>query len=51
MPSILTEISFLSNPADEQLLKKPERGKSSRRLYQGVVSYLQSMKQRDVNCP
>src|SRR6267143_1958835 len=25
MPSILTEISFLSNPADEQMLKKPEQ--------------------------
>ena len=24
MPSILTEISFLSNPADEKLLKQPE---------------------------
>jgi len=25
MPSILTEISFLSNPADEKLLKQPEQ--------------------------
>jgi len=25
MPSSLTEISFLSNPADEQMLKKPEQ--------------------------
>src|SRR5205807_4485722 len=25
MPSILTEISFLSNPSDEQMLKKPEQ--------------------------
>ena len=29
MPSILTEISFLSNPADEQLLKKPENRQES----------------------
>ena len=31
MPSILTEISFLSNPADEKLLKKPEHRQQSRR--------------------
>lgn len=44
MPSILTEISFLSNPADEQLLKKPEhRQHIAEGVYQGVVAYLQSM--------
>jgi len=44
MPSILTEISFLSNPADEQLLKKPEhRQRVAEGLYQGVSAYLQSM--------
>jgi N-acetylmuramoyl-L-alanine amidase len=44
MPSILTEISFLSNPADEQLLKKPDhRQKVAEGLYQGVASYLQSL--------
>jgi N-acetylmuramoyl-L-alanine amidase len=44
MPSILTEISFLSNPADEQLLKKPEhRQHVAEGLYQGVSVYLQSM--------
>jgi N-acetylmuramoyl-L-alanine amidase len=44
MPSILTEISFLSNPADEQLLKKPEhRQRMAEGLYQGVASYLQSL--------
>jgi len=44
MPSILTEISFLSNPADEQLLKKPEhRQRVAEGLYQGVASYLQSL--------
>jgi N-acetylmuramoyl-L-alanine amidase len=44
MPSILTEISFLSNPSDEQLLKKPEyRQRVAEGLYQGVSDYLQSM--------
>jgi N-acetylmuramoyl-L-alanine amidase len=44
MPSILTEISFLSNPTDEQLLKKPEyRQRVAEGLYQGVSDYLQSM--------
>jgi N-acetylmuramoyl-L-alanine amidase len=44
MPSILTEISFLSNPADEQLLKKPEhRQRVAEGLYQGVANYLQSL--------
>jgi N-acetylmuramoyl-L-alanine amidase len=52
MPSILTEISFLSNPADEQLLKKPEqRQKVAEGLYQGVASYLQSMNSVRVNLP
>jgi N-acetylmuramoyl-L-alanine amidase len=44
MPSILTEISFLSNPADEQLLKKPEhRQRVAEGLYAGVSEYLQSL--------
>ena len=44
MPSILTEISFLSNPADEQLLKKPEhRQRIAEGVFTGVTSYLQSM--------
>ncbi len=52
MPSILTEISFLSNPADEQLLKKPEqRQKVAEGLYQGVASYLQSMNSVTLNLP
>ena len=52
MPSILTEISFLSNPADEKLLKKPEqRQKVAEGLYQGVASYLQSMNSVTVNTP
>lgn len=52
MPSILTEISFLSNPADEQLLKKPEqRQRVAEGLYQGVSSYLQSMNSVALNLP
>ncbi|MGB8322143.1 MAG: N-acetylmuramoyl-L-alanine amidase [Candidatus Acidiferrum sp.] len=50
MPSILTEISFLSNPADEQLLKKPEhRQRVAEGLYQGVADYLQSLNSMAVN--
>jgi N-acetylmuramoyl-L-alanine amidase len=50
MPSILTEISFLSNAADEQLLKKPEyRQRMAEGLYQGVSDYLQSMNSMAVN--
>jgi N-acetylmuramoyl-L-alanine amidase len=52
MPSILTEISFLSNPADEQLLKKPEhRQRLAEGLYQGVASYLQSLNSMTFNIP
>jgi len=52
MPSILTEISFLSNPADEQLLKKPEqRQKVAEGLYQGVANYLLSMNSVTMNLP
>jgi N-acetylmuramoyl-L-alanine amidase len=52
MPSILTEISFLSNPADEKLLKQPEqRQKMAEGLYQGVASYLQSMNSVTMNLP
>jgi N-acetylmuramoyl-L-alanine amidase len=52
MPSILTEISFLSNPADEKLLKQPEyRQRVAEGLYQGVASYLQSMNSVTLNLP
>jgi len=52
MPSILTEISFLSNPADEVLLKKPEhRQRVAEGIYQGVASYLQSLNSVTVNLP
>jgi N-acetylmuramoyl-L-alanine amidase len=43
MPSVLAEISFLSNPSDEQWLKKPDnRQRVADGLYRGIVSYLQS---------
>jgi len=52
MPSILTEISFLSNPADEKLLKQPEqRQKLAEGLFQGISSYLQNMNSMTVNLP
>jgi N-acetylmuramoyl-L-alanine amidase len=52
MPSILTEISFLSNPSDEKMLKKPEyRQRVAEGLYQGVASYLQSLNSMTVNLP
>jgi N-acetylmuramoyl-L-alanine amidase/type II secretory pathway predicted ATPase ExeA len=44
MPSVLAEISFLSNPSDEQLLEKDEyRQRLAEGLYQGVESYLQGL--------
>jgi len=50
MPSILTEISFLSNPADEKMLKQPEhRQRLAEGIYQGVASYLQSLNSIGVN--
>jgi N-acetylmuramoyl-L-alanine amidase len=52
MPSILTEISFLSNPADERLLKNPEhRQRVAEGLYQGVANYLQSLNSMTMNVP
>jgi len=43
MPSVLAEISFLSNPTDEQWLKKPEnRQRIAEGLYRGIENYLQS---------
>jgi N-acetylmuramoyl-L-alanine amidase len=52
MPSILTEISFLSNAADESLLKKPEhRQRVAEGIYQGVASYLHNLNSVTVNLP
>ncbi len=44
MPSVLAEISFISNPADEQWLKKPEnRKRAAEGLYRGIEKYLRSV--------
>lgn len=52
MPSVLAEISFLSNPADEQLLKKPEnRQRVAEGLYQGVAKYLGNLNSLTYNVP
>jgi N-acetylmuramoyl-L-alanine amidase len=44
MPSVLTEISFLSNPYDENLLRKAtQRERIADGLYRGVAAYLESL--------
>jgi N-acetylmuramoyl-L-alanine amidase len=44
MPSILTEISFISNPSDERLLRKPEyRQKIAQALYDGIFNYVKTL--------
>ena len=44
MPSILSEISFVSNPSDEKLLRKADqRQRIADGLYRGVSSYLDSL--------
>jgi N-acetylmuramoyl-L-alanine amidase len=43
IPSVLAEIAFISNPTDEQILKKPDaRERVAEGLYAGIASYLQS---------
>ncbi len=43
MPSVLAEISFISNPADEGTLAKPDgREHVAEGLYKGIEAYLQS---------
>ena len=40
MPSILAEISFVSNPGDERRLRTPEyRQKIAESLYRGIARY------------
>jgi N-acetylmuramoyl-L-alanine amidase len=49
MPSVLAEISFLSNTRDERLLKTPAyRQKIAEALYNGVASYARSLSQVEV---
>jgi N-acetylmuramoyl-L-alanine amidase len=44
MPSVLSEISFISNPNDEKLLKKTDqRQHVADGLYRGIASYLDSL--------
>jgi len=44
MPSILAEISFVSNPQDEKQLKKPEyRQKIAESLFRGIQHYANSL--------
>lgn len=44
MPSILAEISFLTNPKDANQLRKPAyRQRIAEALYQGVADYVESM--------
>ena len=44
MPSVLAEIGFLTNSADEALLRKPEqRQKIAEALYQGIASYAETL--------
>ena len=41
MPSILAEISFVSNPTDDKLLETPEyRQKIAESLYHGIAKYV-----------
>lgn len=44
MPSILAEISFLSNPGDERRLRTPEyRQRIAESLYHGIVRYVNGL--------
>ncbi|MGA8149531.1 MAG: N-acetylmuramoyl-L-alanine amidase [Terriglobales bacterium] len=44
MPSILAEISFVSNPGDERKLKKPDyRQKIAESLYRGIAKYVSGL--------
>lgn len=44
MPSVLAEISFLTNPKDEHLLKQPDyRQKIAQALYQGILRYVNNL--------
>ena len=50
MPSVLSEISFLSNPADEKMLKKPEqRQRIAEGLFHGMSDYLESLNSLSYN--
>ena len=49
MPSVLAEIGFLTNSAEEALLRKPEhRQKIAEALYKGISSYADTLSRVDV---
>jgi N-acetylmuramoyl-L-alanine amidase len=44
MPSILAEVTFLSNPDEEKRLQTPEyRQKIAEALYKGIVGYVDTL--------
>ena len=44
MPSVLAEISFLTNPRDERLLRRSDyREKIASALYEGILSYVKNL--------
>jgi N-acetylmuramoyl-L-alanine amidase len=50
MPSVLSEISFISNPTDEILLKRGEhRNRVVEGLYRGIEKYLQNLNSLSFN--
>jgi N-acetylmuramoyl-L-alanine amidase len=50
MPSVLSEISFVSNQNDERLLRKPDqRQRIADGLYRGIAAYLDSLNSLSVN--
>lgn len=50
MPSVLTEISFVSNPNDEKLLRKSDqRQRIADGLYRGITAYLDSLNSLSYN--
>jgi N-acetylmuramoyl-L-alanine amidase len=50
MPSVLAEISFLSNATDERLLRKPlQRERIAMGLYRGIAAYLASINSLSYN--
>ncbi len=52
MPSVLAEVSFLSNPADETMLRKGEhRQRLAEGLFHGVQSYAQNLNAISLNQP
>ena len=48
MPSILSEVGFISNPHDEALLKKPDqRQRLADALFRGVNAYASTLSRMD----